>query len=681
MLPAITLNSQKFDGLQLERSQVLAPLEADRVLVLSDLKTLGCLPSVISFPEPAKRGKNSWKKGSFKGTADDLLEIDRISRMQQLHVVDIIRRENDLEKARLLMLNPTMGLPPDRLRKKKLKSDFVRQRSEAQLRLRCVLEDHAAFLEALHADHNREFYRHHRWKRKRAKASLSKIVLFAQTSLDAQSLSCAIEMCQLIFQRLMAEIQERYMVSTVRPAQHRAQVYLRNIAMSDHLQVHAKWRALLIKEGIVMHSCVFPRFLDEQLYLDISVQMLIETNQLSIKAFDPTENGCQQWVLNVPMPRAVTLFLDSNQVEKILPDNSVVYKTNLQATIQNYNIICSSLQELVQHLLLVRDRRDRRKLELRYDPTMNPTTVVSVSGEPLKKRVADFQERKKTTNNSNSSPSSPSSPKTDKRFRRRQEDLHRKSIFLYRQYEQESPGAFFCHDNMELDAFRERYFYIQDTNDVFVDRAGELFSIFCEYAVKDGATFDGPAGPRLGLAGFVSLLQDSGLLLASASPTPDENALVVVRTLFSNSILSGGTAYFIDFLEAIVRWTYHTRRQTSCTTFNYKEMENDMRQENGSWTGEIQLVVEILIATTEVETWPALHRRKWEDHALFLTTTCKDSQRWVDVPPETKKETIVKEITVKETVVTAAPSKTISTKKELVLFDKDLQIFSGNVSI
>ena len=70
---------------------------------------------------------------------------------------------------------------------------------------------------------------------------------------------------------------------------------------------------------------------------------------------------------------------------------------------------------------------------------------------------------------------------------------------------------------------------------------------------------------------------------------------------------------------------------------NLGNEKGDGKKNSESLVAKIQLCVEVLIATTEVETWPALHRRNWEDHCLFLTATCKEDE-WVEVPPETKKD-------------------------------------------
>ena len=321
-LPSIVLSNSKFDGVDIERSRVLQPIltsNPTKTLIISDLTTLGCLPSILSFPEPAKRGQGSWKIGSFKGTDEDLLEIDRITRMQELHVIDIIRREVDVETARLKMLNPTMGMPPDHLQKKKLQDNFKREREIAQERLKCVLLDHEGFLEALYEDHNREFDKAYKAKKRKARNWLYKKVKFAQTSSDAESLGVGIEMLQYIFNKAADEIHENYMHRKIRPKHRRAKVALLNLANADHLLWHEIFRNRLINDGIMVSEVVFPRFREEQLFLNITVKICMEKNQLIVAAFDPDQYGgtSQQWILNVPMPRLISTFVDADQIESV----------------------------------------------------------------------------------------------------------------------------------------------------------------------------------------------------------------------------------------------------------------------------------------------------------------------------------------------------------------------------
>ena len=299
------------------------------------------------------------------------------------------------------------------------------------------------------------------------------------------------------------------------------------------------------------------------------------------------------------MPRTISLYLDPNQAREATASNAgnatagvVVYKTNLQAAQANYFNILKSLTTLVLHLLFIRNDRRKQKREsamdshpeyqLKYDPSSQ-----------LKQQ--------------------------------------KPSMFLYRQYEQDTPNRFYTNDTNnrltdDLDSFRGEYLYRATTNQVYTDRSDELFSIFCEYAVRDSCVslvhvnnkvpieqadtetaMMGHAGPRLGCPAFVAMLMESGVLLEE-----DEEKMKAAQVLFQQSILSGGKkAYFGDFLEALLRWSHFSN-------------------------STLQMVVEIVVTATEVETWPALHQRHWKDHVLFLRNTCDKDKDWTDVPPETR---------------------------------------------
>ena len=664
-LPEIILNNPKFDGLKIERStivehgssSVLTNEEDEikkRTVVLSDLSTLNCLPSILNFPEPAQRGNGSWRKGSFLGTDSDLLEIDRIARMQDLHVLDMIRREVDLESLRQNQLNPKMGLPPDKFRKIKLNTDFEREREASQEKLKCVIADHQAFLEALYADHNREFDRATRLRRKEAKRWLRTKVKYAQTTSEAESLSCGIEMMQHVMKTTYNIIQERYMESVVRPAHRSARVFLRERAMEDHANLHLVFRSRLLKHGITIHEVVFPRFRDtiDQLQMDINVTPSLIDKQLVVVAYDPDSEGGtnQKWMLHVPMPTSIMLYLSLDQkTDRFSANGFSVYKTNLQCAQKNYNEICSTLEIFLRHLLLVRDKRDRRKLVLRYDPTMEQSSSTTFADSERKNTSTRRKKKKKWTSITMTSElaGGAAGAAGDIRFRRRQGELHRESIFLYRQYEQDNPGTFYCHDNPEKDRFRAKYLYTQDINDIFMDRANELFSIFCEYAVRDktlGQT--GKAGVMLSSEGFATMLLESGLLGFKYDSEEEgeqeeeeeetlRRAVDVVKNMFCSSVLSNSNnttapqAYFGDFLEALVRFV----------KFSQEDKEEDVSQAHfttARLTSHIQMAVEVLITSTEVETWPALHRRQWADHILFLRATGNQNVAWGTVPPETR---------------------------------------------
>ena len=234
---------------------------------------------------------------------------------------------------------------------------------------------------------------------------------------------------------------------------------------------------------------------------------------------------------------------------------------------------------------------------------------------------------------------------------------------MYRQYEQDNPGTFYCHDNPEKDRFRAKYLYTQDLNDIFMDRANELFSIFCEYAVRDKTSGQpGKAGVMLSSGGFATMLLESGLLRfkydseeeeEQEGEQEEEEAVDVVRSMFCSSVLSSSSssyssssyssinsnsnsnsatapqAYFGDFLEALVRFV----------KFSQEDKEEDVSHAhltNARLTSHVQMAVEVLITATEVETWPALHRRQWADHILFLRATCNQDVAWGKVPPETR---------------------------------------------
>jgi hypothetical protein len=277
---SILLDHPKLDGLQIERSKILASINpaisndpTNTTLVLSDLSSLGCLPTVLNFPVPAKMGTNTWKPGSFKGTDEDLLEIERTKKMQDLHLLDIIRREAEIEANRLKMLKPAMGLPPDSFRLQKMKNIFAREREEAQYKLQCVQEDHEAMLDAMFDDHNCEFDKRTDQQRKAAKKWLKTIVKCSLEAMHAAALNCALRALDQVIENVLVIVQEKYMTTTVRPSHREAKLYLRKICIQDHLQVWSKYRTKLIIDGIHVHQVVFPKFKNKVLKLDITVKM------------------------------------------------------------------------------------------------------------------------------------------------------------------------------------------------------------------------------------------------------------------------------------------------------------------------------------------------------------------------------------------------------------------------
>ena len=126
-------------------------------------------------------------------------------------------------------------------------------------------------------------------------------------------------MLQYIFNKAADAIHENYMHRKIRPKHRRAKVALLNLANADHLLWHEIFRNRLINDGIMVSEVVFPRFREEQLFLNITVKICMEKNQLIVAAFDPDQYGgtSQQWILNVPMPRAISTFVDADQIESV----------------------------------------------------------------------------------------------------------------------------------------------------------------------------------------------------------------------------------------------------------------------------------------------------------------------------------------------------------------------------
>ena len=342
---SVVFDHPKFDGVHIKRSNILAPSNTRiedchrqsktttaTTLMFKDLSTLGCLPTVVNFPIPANQGKNTWKPGSFKGTDQDLLEIERVKKMQDLHVLDIIRRESDIEDNRIRMLKPSMGLPPDSFRVNKLQVLFKKEREAAQEKVRCVILDHEAFLNNMYSDHNREFDKHVAHEKKVAKKFLQRVVKLSHKSIHVAAVSCAAIVLDRLMDEVMESVQERYMVNTVRPKHRQARMFLRNMCMQEHLKVWATYREKLLSTGIIVHQVVFPKFRNQEITLDITVHLDVATNQLIVAAVDTTDKtnreGSQSkrgpsglegkdrehWTLNVPMVRRILVRLCSSLV-------------------------------------------------------------------------------------------------------------------------------------------------------------------------------------------------------------------------------------------------------------------------------------------------------------------------------------------------------------------------------
>ncbi len=703
--PVLVLSHPKFDGLVVERSTILeAPTAGahhrrrrrlgrgrrlDRAgdnmgdvnggsvgynsagdnmaptLHLADLGGLGALPAVLAFPEPPKppaaapgeRPRGTELMSTFRGTPDDFAEIDRIKTMQELHVLDMVRREHDLEMQRQRMLRPSIGMPPDPLRCKKLEKDFARERLHARSKLEHVIEDHQAYIAALTRRAREAKAAAVAKKMHIARTWLWEKTVWARSGVGAAATACAIVALQRVLGLVAAQVRENHLERVVRPKHAEARAFLAAVAWRDHERLRLELGDLLCAEPVVVDGLTFEQLEEGQLQLRLSVSVVRaaanRSGHLLVTAVDPdpTLDGTGQcWSLRLPLPRLVEDFLS--------PENAG--KSDPALAECNFARIQRASRELIDHLLFRRDTQDRRKLRLHYGPP-------AAAGErrldkPVKQRLTS-EERAKVEMMKRIEAAQQRTKAGTKRRRNKPRALH-SSLFLFRQFELQAKGRFYLAGPpyTPQDAFRCDYLYTKDVNDMLLGVVDALFSVFCRYAMRtrqrwelvcleaaaqegegdDAAPPDCPfasgIGPQLSSAEFYEMLVDAGLVQGEeeeeeegeeegeeGGETKDSLRLAPNRAFAQALAVSPqdrSHASFLDFVEALARWTFDWCKPCEAHSF----------------VNILHLTVESVLTALDVENWADLHLRRWDDHVMFLTEGVPRDWEPVLTPPERKLE-------------------------------------------